>query len=282
MAYASRQGRAIPRRGAAAICDRCGFVWNHRDLKDQVEWRGPSLMSIRILVCPPCYDKPQENVRSVILPADPVPITNPRVQDFAAAETDYRTIGPPRIDPITGLPIPSNIYRVTDDAKNRTLQPYGQPVGFDANAIMPTWTGVGTVHIGAVLPVLSVSANGTTVVTVTCSAPHDLVTGNQIAVRGLTVNLATGFYSVCVTTATAFTYDTQFPISVGPEVLTTDSGINITTDSGIPITTSQTISPQSLLTNTTLIQTCKIGLPLGYQTIPPPNEFVPNSGGGNG
>jgi hypothetical protein len=278
MAYASRSGRARtsannPR--SFAVCQRCGIWYNRINLKFQFEWRGAQLQNLYILVCKQCYDEPQQQLRAITLPADPTPIYYPSVEDFAADETDYRTIGPPRIDPITGLPIPSQVYRVTDDAKNRTLQPYGQPVGMDANAIMPTWTGVGTVHLGAVLPVLSVSANGTTVVTVTCSAPHDLVTGNQIAVRGLTVNLATGFYSVCVTTATAFTYDTQFPIHVGPEVLTTDSGIDITTDSGIPITTSQTISPQSLLTNITLIQTCKIGLPLGYQTIPPPNEFLP-------
>ncbi len=89
MGYASQSGRArtsvrTPR--AFAVCDRCGRWWNHHNLKFQFEWRGPTLMNIRLLVCAPCYDRPQENLRAIVVPADPVPIKNPRTEPFVDDE----------------------------------------------------------------------------------------------------------------------------------------------------------------------------------------------------
>jgi hypothetical protein len=89
MGYASQAGRArtsarSPR--AHAICDRCGFRYNHDRLKWQFEWRGPSLMNIRILVCNRCLDRPQEQLRAIVIPADPVPIQNPRTEPFVDDE----------------------------------------------------------------------------------------------------------------------------------------------------------------------------------------------------
>ena len=234
------------------------------DLSFQVDWRGPILQNLRILVCRSCYDKPQENLRTVVLPADPVPVMNARVQDFAGAETDYRVTAGSRTDPITGLPIPTGAYRVTENGCPRTTTPYGTPTGFDQNAVMP-WNG--TVKLGVALPILSVIANGTTVINVTCSAPHGLVTGAQIAVNGLSDVTATGFYSVTVTTATAFTYNILYPIAVSA-ALATDSGFEILADNGESIVTSQPPPPSSLLTSETLITTCLIGLPYGYDQIP--------------
>ena len=88
MSYASQAGRARtnPNAPAAhAICDRCGFRHNHVDLRWQYDWRGASLANIRLLVCNTCYDKAQPQLRAIVLPADPVPIANPRTQDFVAA-----------------------------------------------------------------------------------------------------------------------------------------------------------------------------------------------------
>lgn len=65
---------------ALAICDRCGGLWNRPDLRWQYEWSGVQMQNLRILVCPPCYDKPNEQLRSILIPADPVPIDNPRPQ----------------------------------------------------------------------------------------------------------------------------------------------------------------------------------------------------------
>ena len=149
MAYASISGRAktsarSPR--AHAICDRCGFRYNHVDLRWQIEWRGPVLQNIRILVCRTCYDIPQENVRAITLPTDPEPIMNARVQDFDAAEIDYRTVSAPTVlDPVTGIPIPGTTLRVTEDGQNRVRTPFGRPVGLDQNAVMPFEPAAGSV-----------------------------------------------------------------------------------------------------------------------------------------
>jgi len=160
MSYASQSGRAKtsarnPR--THAICDRCGFRYNLVDLAWQVEWRGPVLQNIRLLVCRPCYDVPQENLRTIVLPADPEPVQNARVQDFVNAETDYRSLSAPTVlDPTTGIPIPNQTLRVTEDCQNRTTMPYGAPVGLNQNAVMPYNGGVQKAF-GVPLSVLSVS-----------------------------------------------------------------------------------------------------------------------------
>ena len=279
MAYASRSGRArtSARNPAAfAVCDRCSLWYNLKDLRWQLDWRGPILQNLRILVCPPCYDKPQENLRTIVLPADPVPVMNARVQDFAGAETDYRvTSGQTYTDPITGIPVPGTVYRVTENGCPRTTQPYGAPNGLDQNAVMPF---NGTLKLGVALPVLSVSSNGTTMITVTCSAVHNLTNNSQIAVNGLTNDSATGFFSVTVTTATAFTYDIYYPIALAQEPILTASGLEILIPGVGPIFTAQPISPGSLLTFSTLITTCLIGLPYGYDQIPqidPGPQYTP-------
>jgi len=63
---------------AFGICDRCNFQYNLQSLTWQFEWQGAQLQNRRILVCPICLDVPQENLRSIVLPPDPVPVLNPR------------------------------------------------------------------------------------------------------------------------------------------------------------------------------------------------------------
>lgn len=64
-------------------CDRCGFWRNTSDLVWQFEWGGLQLYSQELLVCADrCYDTPQEQLRTIILPPDPPPIVNARVPDF--------------------------------------------------------------------------------------------------------------------------------------------------------------------------------------------------------
>lgn len=65
---------------ALGVCDRCGGLWNNIDLKWQVEWQGNQIQNLRVLVCPRCYDIPNEQLRSILIPADPVPVSNPRPQ----------------------------------------------------------------------------------------------------------------------------------------------------------------------------------------------------------
>lgn len=117
MGYASRSGRARtsarnPR--AFAICDRCALWYNHYQLKWQYDWAGASLINKRILVCDTCYDEPQEQLRAIVLPADPVPIINPRVEPYAWDEVDRRQVsGYNATSPSTGIPVQQGDTRVT-------------------------------------------------------------------------------------------------------------------------------------------------------------------------
>lgn len=66
------------RPSALGNCDRCDMTYLHRDLSWQFQWSGPRLQNIRILVCPSCKDEPQMQLRTILIPPDPLPILNPR------------------------------------------------------------------------------------------------------------------------------------------------------------------------------------------------------------
>jgi hypothetical protein len=88
------------------------------------------MMNIRLLVCNSCYDNPQEQLRAIVVPADPVPIVNPRIQDFVTAESNTRvTSGQNTVDPVTGLPVPGGDTRITQDDDTRVTQQTGEPPG---------------------------------------------------------------------------------------------------------------------------------------------------------
>lgn len=241
MGYASRLGRARisaknPR--AAGVCDRCGAVYSFSALKWQYDWRGTSLQNLRFLVCNRCYDKPQEQLRSIVVPPDPTPIINARVQDYVAASTDYVTVGQGTVDPVTNIPKPSTTVLNMQDGSALNTQPVGRPLGYEQDAQMPL---VMNQKWAVKLPLLSVSSTGSTIISVTCSSPHGLATDAQIGVQGLSNTLADGAYSVTVTTATAFTYTVNAPVPAG-----------------------------SLLTSTTNMVTMNMGLPYNYAQIPQP------------
>lgn len=240
MAYASISGRARTSPSnpqAHAICDRCGFRYNRVDLNWQYDWRGASLQNVRILVCSTCMDTPQEQLRAIVVPADPMPIDQPRTQDFAQAETNYQTItGPSTIDPVTGIPIPGTTTLLAQNGQSLLTQPVGIPADIDQSAVMPL---DGATAYRVRLYPLSVSSLGSDQISVTFSSPHGLSTNDQIVIEGLSNTKATGAYSVTVTTATAFTYQTNVAIPAG-----------------------------ALLTGTTLIVTANIGMPYGFDQLP--------------
>ena len=72
----ARVDPASPR--AFAICDRCGFMYNHSDLSWDRQWHGNQIKRTGFLVCEKCADEPNPTMRPIKLPADPVPILNPR------------------------------------------------------------------------------------------------------------------------------------------------------------------------------------------------------------
>lgn len=240
MSYASKAGRARTSAKspvAQAVCDRCGIWYSITDTTFQFDWRGTALQNLWLRVCRQCLDTPQQQLRSISLPADPTPVWQPRPENFDAAESDYRTTLPGAVDAVTGLPIPSQLQRVTQDGQNLVEQPLGIPTGLDQNAVMP-YDGVVQKNFGVVLPILSIISNGTATVYVTCSVPHGLVNNDQISVEGLTDRNACGFFSITMFTATLFTYTVVNNIAAG-----------------------------SLLTPTTRMTTALVGLPRGFDAI---------------
>jgi hypothetical protein len=80
-----RNGRVRSHRTPNAVCDRCSFWYNLDDLTEQFDYRGSKLQNTHFLVCKKCLDVPQEQLRTIILSPDPVPVKNPRpdTQDIA-------------------------------------------------------------------------------------------------------------------------------------------------------------------------------------------------------
>lgn len=75
---------------AAGICDRGGEVRKRRELHEEMEYRGDQLVWNGFLVCDHHRDRPQPQDRPKRLPADPVPVRQPRpdrdfVQPLATA-----------------------------------------------------------------------------------------------------------------------------------------------------------------------------------------------------
>lgn len=112
---------------AYAICDRCSFRYNHSDLTWQFQWRGTTLQNIRLLVCDSCLDVPQEQLRTIIIPMDPVPIMNARPEDYVSDDNPDSTIGvsPNFFQPFYG----SRIGNMTEGG--------GVNAAFDSNANKP-------------------------------------------------------------------------------------------------------------------------------------------------
>jgi len=245
MAYASQAGRAktsstAPR--AHAICDRCGFRYNFDDLAFQFDWRGATLQNLRILVCNRCTDEPQEQLRAITLPADPVSIINARPELYSQDSLDYIGTGQPTIAYPSGIPIPSQNVMGGSDA-NTVIIP--QPLGTDLrpnasgqlnpsslgdpNAQMPL---VKAVHWAARLALTSIVSNGTPIVTGNCSQPHQLSTGAQVAIWGVTNPLAYGIFSVTVVNPVVFTFQANANVKTGS--LAIPSTIAITVNVGLP------------------------------------------------
>lgn len=107
MGYASRSGHAItnphaPR--AFGVCDRCGRWWNLHRLGYQYEWQGTKLINTRKRICFECKDIANPQMKARLAPPDPVPVYDPRPENFIASRFDpspiagnpLATQGPPR------------------------------------------------------------------------------------------------------------------------------------------------------------------------------------------
>jgi hypothetical protein len=175
-------------------------------------------------------DIPNEQARSIRLPADPMPKYQPRPENYAAAETNYRvTAAPSKIDPTTGIPIPQGIPLVATTGDSRIARPVGAPNGIDPAATTTVWKKV---PYGDVLSVLSAITDGEHTVRVTTAAPHGLGVNALIDVADMTVATANGPQTVsAVPTATMFSYVVQNVLPSGsitgsnPKVFTMNVGL---------------------------------------------------------
>lgn len=132
MSYGSISGRARTSSRnpqAHAICDRCGGRYNHVSLSFQYDYAGAGFINKQMLVCSHCYDKPNEQLRSFSPPPDPMPIMNPRPENFVNASTDYRITQNNSTNAATGLPVIGGSQRITEDNEYRVPQQTGEPPG---------------------------------------------------------------------------------------------------------------------------------------------------------
>jgi hypothetical protein len=207
MGYASRSGRAKtdarnPR--AFAICDRCALWYNHVDLKWQYDWAGASLINKRILVCDTCYDTPQEQLRAIIVPADPVPIVNPRVEPYAWDEIDRRQVsGYNTTNSQTGIPVQQGDTRVTTVDGNvpdqtRVTQQTGeapggtnQKPGTDPDAV--TYRNI-----------ITVADNGAGLIRITVTVTSGFITNQRVIIGDVNGVPANGRWVITVVNATQF------------------------------------------------------------------------------
>jgi len=109
-----KRARVDPSRPQGwAVDDRTGFIVNHVDLQWQHEWSGFQLINQRILTVEPYLDKPQEQLRSIVLPMDPPPIMNARIENYTVDELpSYRITMNGRLRVLSGSP-PAYSLRIT-------------------------------------------------------------------------------------------------------------------------------------------------------------------------
>jgi hypothetical protein len=95
MGSTSRYGRATINPSApeaVGICDRCGKLFDLRALRFQFDWAGTGMINKQLRVCGQCYDLPQEQLRTIILPPDPPPVWQPRIEPYLVDEMNDYTL----------------------------------------------------------------------------------------------------------------------------------------------------------------------------------------------
>lgn len=89
-------GRASANRHsprAWGVCDDCGFLYNKHELQWQYEWYGARTQNTNFLKCDKCLDELQEQLRVIVLPADPTPIVNPRPEQYTVDNNPISPLG---------------------------------------------------------------------------------------------------------------------------------------------------------------------------------------------
>jgi hypothetical protein len=136
-----------------------------------------------MLVCETCYDTPQEQLRAIIVPADPVPIVNPRVEPYAWDEIDRRQVsGYDTTSQATGIPVQAGPSRATTIDNTvpdgiRVTQQTGEAPG-GKNQLPGTDPNAVTFR-----NIVSVTNNGIGIIRVTVSVTSGFITGQRVIVQ---------------------------------------------------------------------------------------------------
>lgn len=67
---------------AQGVCDYGGEWVQRHKLRKQLQWNGTAMVWTGQLVCDRHYDKPQPQLRTIQLPPDPLPVSDPRPESF--------------------------------------------------------------------------------------------------------------------------------------------------------------------------------------------------------
>lgn len=199
-----------------------------------MEWGGAGLINKRLLVCTvTCNDQPQDQLRSIVVPADPVPIQFPSLEAFILDEegTSSPSLSDFNADFNTDFGPAKNDFN-TDFNSDFSSGPDDNgyyPRGIDQRAQMPI---VADVRWAVPINLISVLSNGSALITVNTNGPHGLATNAQIGVQGLGNPAASGSFSITVITATQFIYFTTS--SVPTASLANNYTRMITLDVGLP------------------------------------------------
>lgn len=74
---------------ALAVCQRCNFVYNRVNLREQYQWQGMQLQSLNLYVCDRCLDVPQIQLKTIILPPDPIAVELPFPEQYQREVPSY-------------------------------------------------------------------------------------------------------------------------------------------------------------------------------------------------
>lgn len=186
MGYASRSGRARtsardPR--AFAVCDRCGMWYNHHRLQWQYDWAGASLINKRILVCNTCYDQPQNQLRAIVVPADPTPIINPRTEPYAYDSSNTRQVsGYNTTNAATGIPVQGGDLRVTSSGGVQTSNPRVTQMTGEGSGGTNQLPGTNPNAV-TYRTITNAANNGSGLIRLTVATTNGLITNQQVTVR---------------------------------------------------------------------------------------------------
>ena len=164
---------------ARGVCDRCGAMYQLDQLKWQFQWAGARLQNLRLLVCASCMDIPQTQLRAIIIPADPLPVMNPRPEANVADNNPISGIGQNANPVLTGTNIGTLIsgggtYAAFDSNTNKPFQVCAY-LGI-SNSSYGNWVGKNwaTDPSGVIVPSqLTASTLSYTVSGFTVTAPND-------------------------------------------------------------------------------------------------------------